>query len=141
MARQIDTIINEIIEYFENDEELFNDCLEDFDSITGYLYDDRYYPMDYLIDKIRCASIDTLITIIKDLIEGSDEYGKNFNMEAKYYKGDIYHYYISSDERDYLSYLDNPTIVSMCRKYNQIWEIMHTPKLQELFEELYELVD
>ena len=34
--------INAIIEYFENNEETFNDCIEELDSYNGYLGDDRY---------------------------------------------------------------------------------------------------
>lgn len=34
--------------YFEENEEIFNACIEELDSYNGYLGDDRYYPMDEL---------------------------------------------------------------------------------------------
>ena len=39
-------IIEKIVEYFKENESVFNDCIEELDSYNGYLGDDRYYSMD-----------------------------------------------------------------------------------------------
>ena len=40
--------IKEIIAYFEENEEIFNACIEELDSYNGYLNDNRYYEMEML---------------------------------------------------------------------------------------------
>lgn len=40
--------IKKIIAYFEENESVFNDCIEELDSWNGYLGDDRYYEMEML---------------------------------------------------------------------------------------------
>ena len=40
--------MEKIIEYFKNNEEIFNACVEELDNYNGYLNDDRYYDMEYL---------------------------------------------------------------------------------------------
>ena len=42
--------IKRIIEFFEENEDIFNDCIEELDGWDGYLGDDRYYSMDELND-------------------------------------------------------------------------------------------
>ena len=37
-----------IIEYFKENEDVFNDCIEELDSYNGYLGDDRYCCTDEL---------------------------------------------------------------------------------------------
>ena len=43
-------ITKEIIEYFKNNEEIFNECIEELDNYNGYLGDNRYYFMDESFD-------------------------------------------------------------------------------------------
>ena len=40
--------IDKIIDYFNDNEEIFNQCVEELDSWNGYLGDDRYYDMEML---------------------------------------------------------------------------------------------
>ena len=47
-TRTAEEITREIIEYFKNNEDIFNDCMEELDSYNGYLGDNRYYLMDEL---------------------------------------------------------------------------------------------
>ena len=47
-TRPQEEITADIIAYFENNEDLFNDCMEELDSYNGYLGDDRYFSMDEL---------------------------------------------------------------------------------------------
>ena len=44
--RTKEAIIADIIQYFKENEDVFNDCMEELDSYNGYLSDDRYYDME-----------------------------------------------------------------------------------------------
>ena len=48
--RAKETVIADIIQYFKENEDIFNDCVEELDSYNGYLGDDRYYSLDELND-------------------------------------------------------------------------------------------
>ena len=48
--------IEKILEYFKNNEEIFNNCIEELDSYNGYLNDDRYYEMEMLNDISTAAT-------------------------------------------------------------------------------------
>ena len=43
-----ETTVKKIIDYFNDNEDLFNSCMEELDSYNGYLGDNRYYSMDEL---------------------------------------------------------------------------------------------
>ncbi len=43
-----------IIAYFEENEDIFNSCIEELDSFNGYLKDNRYYEME-LLDEFLTA--------------------------------------------------------------------------------------
>ena len=46
----MENTIKKIIDYFEENEDTFNECMEELDSYNGYLGDDRYYDMDQIND-------------------------------------------------------------------------------------------
>lgn len=48
-----DTIIEKIIDFFKENEELFNSCIEELDGYNGFLGDNRYYPMEELNELYR----------------------------------------------------------------------------------------
>lgn len=45
---EYEELIEKVIEWFKDNEEAFNDCIEELDSWNGYLGDDRYESMDML---------------------------------------------------------------------------------------------
>lgn len=47
-TRTKETVIDEIINYFEENEAAFIACMEELDSYNGYLGDDRYFEMEEL---------------------------------------------------------------------------------------------
>ena len=47
-TRTVEQITADIIAYFNDNDDVFNDCMEELDSYNGYLGDDRYYSMDEL---------------------------------------------------------------------------------------------
>lgn len=45
--------VDAITEYFKENENTWNECIEELDSYNGYLGDDRYYDM-YMLDDFYC---------------------------------------------------------------------------------------
>ena len=144
--RTNEEITKEIIEYFKNNEEIFNECIEELDNYTGYLGDNRYYFMDDLDEiykdelptEILCRAYygrdDDTWTIDK---EGNITYGEfNPNREYFYYNG--YGNLVSSDNIDYSNLLDEFTIETMKEYKEYIYTIEKNEDLQKLFDELEE---
>ena len=46
-------VIEKIIEFFNENDEIFTDCMEELDGYNGYLGDDRYYYMDEISEIYR----------------------------------------------------------------------------------------
>jgi hypothetical protein len=138
--------IKKIIEYFEENEEVFNACIEELDSYNGYLNDDRYYLMEDLnefyngtdpIELLHRAYYgrddDTWTTDAS----GNKSYGEfNPNREYFYYNG--YGNLVSSDYKDYSAHLDRYVIESMSENRNYIDSIESDEELSALFDELEE---
>jgi hypothetical protein len=138
--------IEKIIEYFEENEELFNSCIEELDSYNGYLNDDRYYLMEDLnefyngtdpIELLNRAYYgrddDTWTTDAS----GNKTYGEfNPNREYFYYNG--YGNLVSSDYKDYSAHLDRYAIESMSENRSYIDSIESDEELSALFDELEE---
>lgn len=140
--------IEKIIEYFEENEEVFNACIEELDSYNGYLNDDRYYLMEDLnefyngtdpIELLHRAYYghddDTWTTDAS----GNKTYGEfNPNREYFYYNG--YGNLVSSDYKDYSAHLDRYAIESMSENRSYIDSIESDEELSALFDELEEEV-
>lgn len=138
--------IEKIIEYFEENEEVFNACIEELDSYNGYLNDDRYYLMEDLnefyngtdpIELLNRAYYgrddDTWTTDAS----GNKTYGEfNPNREYFYYNG--YGNLVSSDYKDYSAHLDRYAIESMSENRSYIDSIESDEELSALFDELEE---
>lgn len=115
-------IRQELKDLFEENEELFNDTIEELDSYNGYLGDDRYYSMEYLIDCIDTS--DLWNSLIYRIFYGRDddcyitdgsgnkEYQK-FNPNREYYYYDAYGNLVSSDYKDYSDCLNDYFIDSL----------------------------
>lgn len=140
------TATEKIIDYFKENEEVFNDCIEELDSYNGYLGDDRYYPMDELSD-LYCNA--DPIDLLNQAFFGHDEetwtvdergekhYGA-FNPNREYFTFNGYGNFVSADFKDYSAYLDHYAIESMSENRNQIYTIDDNCDLSELFDELEE---
>ena len=139
-----DQTIKKIIEYFENNEELFNSCIEELDSYNGYLGDNRYYEMELLNEFYAGADP---IEILNRAYFGRDDdnwhtdsrgektYGEfNPNRDYFYYNG--YGNLVSSDYKDYSAQLDHYAIEDMCENRQYIDSIEDDEELAALFDEL-----
>lgn len=144
MKRTHDEIINAIITYFEENEEIFNACIEELDSYNGYLNDDRYYYMEDLNDFYSGTEP---LELLNRVFYGYDEdnyitnsYGdkehREFNPNREYFKYNGYGNLVSSDYKDYSAYLDSYTVESMSENRQYIDTIEENEELTALFDEL-----
>ena len=139
-----ETTVKKIIEFFNENEDIFNSCIEELDSYNGYLNDDRYYSMDELnefysgtepLELLRRAyngrDDDTYTTDSN----GNKTYGEfNPNRDYFYYNG--YGNLVSSDYKDYSAHLDEYAIEAMSENRQYIDSIDGDDDLAALFDEL-----
>ena len=137
-------IIEKIIEYFKENEEIFNRCAEELDSYNGYLGDNRYYNMDELNDFYRDTDPIELLTRAYYGYDADnytiDKYGNRvqdaFNPNRDYFKYNGYGNLVSTDYPDYSDMLDKCIIDDMLENRQWIDTIDETPELSEFFDEL-----
>ena len=138
--------INNIIEFFKNNEDEFNAAIEELDSYNGYLGDDRYYNMDEL-DELYSGTEPT--EILRQAFYGYDEdtyttdaHGNRehgaFNPNRDYFTYNGYGNLVSADYKDYSAHLDHWTIESMSENRAYIDTIDNNLELSELFNALEE---
>lgn len=138
--------IKKIIAFFEENENIFNACIEELDSYNGYLNDDRYYEMEMLNEFYNGTDP---IEILQRAYFGRDNdtwttdssgnkiYGEfNPNREYFYYNG--YGNLVSSDYKDYSAHLDEWAIQAMSENRYYIDTIDSDSDLTALFDELEE---
>ena len=133
-----------IIEFFTENEELFNQCIEELDAYNGYLGDYRYYSMDELNEFYRDS--DPLEILCRAYFgrdadtwtadrNGNKTYGE-FNPNRNYFCYNGYGNLVSSDYKDYSAYLDRYAIEAMSENRNYIYSINNDEELTALFDEL-----
>lgn len=138
--------IKTIIEYFEENDDVFNACIEELDSYNGYLGDNRYYYMEELDEFYSDVKPSELIsrayygrdddTWTTDG-SGNKSYGEfNPNRDYFYYNG--YGNLVSSDFKDYSAFLDDYAIEEMSENRRWIDSIDDDPELSALFDKLEE---
>ena len=143
-TRTAEEITADIIAYFENNEDIFNDCMEELDGYNGYLSDNRYYSMDELDEFYRDSDP---LEILRRAYYGRDDdtwttdsngnktYGEfNPNRDYFYYNG--YGNLVSSDYKDYSAHLDHYAIEAMSENRSYIDSIDNDEELTALFDEL-----
>lgn len=141
-----DTIIEKIIDFFKENEELFNSCIEELDGYNGFLGDNRYYPMEELNELYRDTEpLEMLYRVFYGRdndtwttdAHGEKSYGEfNPNRDYFYYNG--YGNLVSSDYKDYSAYLDHYAIEDMSNNRRWIDSIEDDEELSALFDELEE---
>ena len=137
------TNTEKIIHFFNVNEELFNQCIEELDNYNGYLGDYRYYSMDEL-DELYTGTEPS--EILKRAFFGYDEdtytmdnsgsvqHGQ-FNPNREFFRYNGYGNLVSADYKDYYPYLDKYTVEAMADNIEYIDTINDTPELLELFDE------
>ena len=143
-TRTAEKITEDIIAYFDEHEDIYNEAVEDLDACNGYLSDDRYYCMDEL-DELYNGTEPT--EILYRAFYGHDEdvwttnkYGEKeygpFNPNREYFKFNAYGNLVSSNYKDYSMLLDHYIIDSMLDNRDCIDAIVNNSELSELFDEL-----
>lgn len=142
--RTTEEVPADIIEYFENNKDIFNDCMEELDSYNGYLSDDRYFSMDELDELYNGTEPSELLrravfgydeeTYTTDR-DGNKTYGA-FNPNREYFRYNGYGNLVSADYKDYSAYLNLYTIEAMNENRSYIDSIDNDEELTALFDEL-----
>lgn len=132
--------------YFEENEDVFNACIEELDSYNGYLGDNRYYPIDELDELMNGKSATDLLNMAffghdeetwTTNSYGEKEYGA-FNPNREYFTFNGYGNLVSADYKDYSAFLDDYAIEAMSENRTYIDTIEEFDELAELFDELEE---
>ena len=139
-------IIKKIIAYFEENESIFNSCMEDLDAYNSYLGDDRYYEMEYLsefyngtdpIELLNRAYFGYDADAWHTNSHGEREYNA-FNPNREYFTYNGYGNLVSTNYKDYSAHLDSYAIEAMSENRYYIDTIENNDELSALFDELGE---
>ena len=134
-----ESIIENIVKWFEDNEDVFNQAIEELDSYNGYLGDDRYYSMDEL-DELYSGTEPT--EILRRAFYGYDEDTSTedrhteFNPNRDYFRYNGYGNLVSADYKDYSDHLDAWAVESMDENRGDIYAIDENDELSELFDAL-----
>lgn len=141
--------IKKIISYFEENESIFNECIEELDGWNGYLGDDRYYEMEML--KEFYHGVDP-IEVLNRAYFGHDAdswhtdslgermYG-GFDPNRNYFKFNGYGNLISTNYPEYTSHLGKWFVESYIENISEMEAYKQSEDLEALFEELEAIKD
>lgn len=147
-TRTRDQIIDDIIDFFEDNDDALTECIEDLDAYNGYLGDDRYYDME-MLDEFYAGADPT--EILRRAFYGHDaeswhtdsrgekEYGA-FNPNRDYFRYNGYGNLISCDYKDYSDHNDIYFVIALIENRNNVESIDNYNDLAELLDE-YENAD
>ena len=145
--RTAEEVIADIIEFFENNEDIYNEAIEELDGYNGYLGDDRYFSMDELDELHNGTEPSELLrraffgydeeTYTTDR-DGNKTYGA-FNPNRDYFRYNGYGNLVSADYKDYSGQLDKYAVESMSENRRYIDSIEQSAELVALFDELEEV--
>ena len=140
-------VIADIIQYFKENEDIFNDCMEELDNYNGYLGDDRYYSMEELND--LCSGQEPQEILFRAFYGfdadswHTDSRGNKiyeaFNPNRDYFYLNGYDNLVSSNYKDYSDKLDEYAIEEMSENRDDIESIENDDTLSGLFDELEEI--
>lgn len=135
------TNVEKIIHFFNVNEEVFNQCIEELDAYNDYLGDDRYYSMNELDDFYIGTELNEILnraffgydedTYTMDN-SGSMKHGQ-FNPNREFFRYNGYGNLVSAEYKDYSALLDKYTVGAMAENKDYIDTINDTPELLELF--------
>ena len=142
-----DGLIDKIVSYFNENEDVFNQAIEELDSYSGYLGDERYEDME-LLDELYASTKPT--DILARAFFGYDEDSwsvdssgnkiyEQFNPNREYFKFNGYGNLVSTDYKDYSGLNDRYTVEKMLENRRYVDAIDENKELQMLFDELEEL--
>lgn len=139
--------IKNILEYFKENEDAFNECIEELDSYNGYLNDGRYYEMWELNELYRGCDPEELL---RRAFYGYDEetwtedshgqrvYGA-FNPNRYYFTFNGYGNFVSADYKDYSALLDEYFVSDLAENWGHLWN--DNDELEALMQEYEDAED
>lgn len=136
--------IERVIKWFEENEEVFIDCIEELDGWNGYLGDDRYYSMDELSELYHDTDPIELLNRAYFGYDSEswtvDSYGQkhydSFNPNRDYFTFNGYGNFVSADYKDYSDHLDEYFIKALNENRAHIWTVERNSELSELLDSL-----
>lgn len=137
---------DKILQYFKENEDVFNACIEDLDSWNGYLGYDRYYPMEEMNELFSGQSVEWILARAffghdeESWSIGSDgekEYGP-FNPCRDYFSFNGYGNFVSADCKDYSCFLDEYFVRALIENRGHLWEVKENEELSALLDEVEE---
>ena len=145
--RTKETVIADIIQYFKENEDVFNDCIEELDSYNGDLGDGCYYNMEELNDLYSGQEPQEILFRAFYGFDAdswhTDRSGNKiyeaFNPNRDYFYFNGYGNLVSSDYKDYSDKLDEYAIEEMSENRSDIESIENDDTLAGLFDELEEI--
>ena len=117
-------ILEDILGYFQENENEFIEAIEELDSYNDYLNDDRQYPMEELSEFL--CGIDPLEAIERAFFGydkesyNGERYEQSFNPYRKYFYFNGYGNLVSTDYLDYSSYLDEYFVEELADHWNKL---------------------
>lgn len=142
--RTTEEVTADIIAFFKDNEDIFNEAIEELDAYNGYLGDDRYFTMDELDEHyigiepseiLRRAYYGYDAETYTTDGSGNREYGQ-FNPNRDYFTYNGYGNLVSADYKDYTGYLDKYAIEAISENRRYIDSIEQSDELATLFDEL-----
>lgn len=145
-TRTAEEITAAIIEFFKENEEVFNDCVEELDGYNGYLGDSRWEDMDMLPDIVDASDPVRLLNMayFGDDLDSwhEDKNGQrhydSFNPNRAYFRFNGYGNLESTNGKDYSDHMDGYAIKAMNENRAYIDTIEDNEDLSALFDELEE---
>lgn len=138
--------IQKLLDYFKDNEDDFNACLEELDNEIGYINEDnKFYPMEmleFVIDISDLMSVLNMCYFGDDLDDwhynGNRKVYGSFNPNRDYFSFNGYGNLCSSNWKDYSDYITEETILEMLENRDDISYIYDNEDLSELFDDLEE---
>ena len=107
------TLVEKLMNYYKENTEDFNNDIEELDGWTDCLYDNRVYPMDELNELFQGTEPDEIIRRAfygYDEPINKDEERLTFNPNREYFYFNGYGNLVSTDVKDYSTYLEESFI-------------------------------
>lgn len=145
--RTYDEITADILAYFKENEDVFNDCIEELDEYNGYLCDDRWHNMDMLPEVVDTSDPVALLNMAYfgddldnwHINENKERCYDSFNPNREYFRFNGYGNLESSNWKDYRDHMDEYAVRQMDQYRSEIDSIDNDETLTALFDELEEV--
>ena len=115
-------LVEELMNYYRENVEDFNNDIEELDNWNGCLYDDKIYPMQELNELFQGTEPEEILLRAfygYDEPHNKDEQRQPFNPNREYFYFNGYGNLVSIDKKCYSSYLDNDFIQEIIdNRYN-----------------------